>query len=428
MMSMGTANQALRPDGSRRVVVTGYGALSAMGHDMDAIWNGVLDYKVGYRRHEYPDKNIVAKFFGVIDNKPSMARFPKALLKFLPQFAKYGLLATEAAVNMAFGDRESFQKAYDPFDCGVIFGTGWGALDECGHEFDAYRSTGWASPFANLIMMPGVGTAAISMAWGLRGYQNTTIAACATGSLAIGDAFDIIRSGRARMVLAGGAESIAAGFSVWTVDALRALSREQESVTRACCPFSQERSGFVMSEGAAMVCLEDYESAVARGANIVAEVVGFGSYSDAADMTASGVDFSARTRSIQGACKQAGIDGANIGYVNAHGTSTPLNDVSETRALKAALGDWAYRIPISSTKSYTGHLIAAAGSLESIFCFKTMETGVAPATIHLDTPDPQCDLDYVPNVHRTIPKPEFTLNVNYGFGGVNTALIFKRIE
>jgi 3-oxoacyl-[acyl-carrier-protein] synthase II len=412
----------------RRVVVTGYGVVSALGNDMDTLWKSIMSYQVGYRKVEFSDPKIVSKFFGVIDNKPSLEKYPKALLKFVPEFGRYGLVAADQAITMAFGSDQVFRDSYDPFDRGVVFGTGWGALDQSGFEYSSYARTKWASPFANLIVMPNVATAAISIAWGLKGYQNTPIAACATGSLAIGDAYEVIRSGRAKVMLAGGGESIREEFSVWTVDVLRALSKEQESAALACCPFSRARSGFVMSEGAAVLCLEDLEYAQARGANILGEIAGFATYSDAADMTASGADISARTKTIKDALARAGIDGSHLGYINAHGTSTPLNDISETRALKEALGDWAYKIPTSSTKSYTGHLIAATGSLESALCLRTMETGIAPATIHLTDPDPECDLDYVANVHRQIAPPQYALNVNYGFGGINTALVFRRYE
>jgi len=275
--------------------------------------------------------------------------------------------------------------------------------------------------------MPNVATAAISMHWNLRGYQNTPVAACATGSIAIGDAFEKIRSGKARMMLAGGGESITQGFSVWSIDTLRALSKEQEDIRKACCPFSADRSGFVLSEGAAVLCLEDYESAVSRGANILAEITGYGSYSDARDITSPAEDMLARIQCVRAALQQAGLQPDGLQYINAHGTSTQLNDLNETNTLKLALGDAAKRIPASSTKSYTGHLIAAAGAMESIFSIRTLETGMMPATIHLDRADPACDLDYIPHEHRHSASIEHVMNINYGFGGANSALIFSKV-
>jgi 3-oxoacyl-[acyl-carrier-protein] synthase II len=275
--------------------------------------------------------------------------------------------------------------------------------------------------------MNSAATAAVSLNWNIRGYQNTPVAACATGTMAIGDAFEVIRSGRAKVVLAGGSESLKEQFNVWSIDIIQALSKEQSDTRLACCPFSQPRSGFVLSEGAAVVCLEEYEHARKRGANILGEITGYANYSDAYDMTAPAADLQARRQAINMALSQAMMEPSKIGYVNAHGTSTPMNDVNETNSLKAALGDSAYRIPMSSTKSYTGHLIGAAGSLESIFCLKAMETGIIPATIHLDEPDPDCDLDYTANEHRSAKNIDTTLNLSFGFGGANCAIVFERV-
>lgn len=411
----------------RRVAVTGYGALCSLGNSVDEIWDSIGQYKVGYRRVEHPEAPIVARFFGVMDNKPPRKQFSKAILKFLPEFAKLGMSAAAEAIHSAFGDTDLDQLC-DPFERGVIFGTGWGAQDESTINNNAFRDGGTASPFSNLLVMPSVATAAISMQWNLRGYQNTPVAACATGSIAVGDAYEVIRSGRAKVMLAGGCESIREGFGVWSIDALRALSKEQEVLERACCPFSLDRSGFVLSEGAAVLCLEDYEFAKARGARILAEIVGYGNYSDARDITSPAEDLLARTMTIRTACAQAGMPADAIDYVNAHGTSTPLNDLNETQALKLALGNAAKYVPISSTKSYTGHLIAATGAIESIFCIKTLQTGLMPATIHLARPDPECDLDYIPNEHRHKPGLRHVLNLNYGFGGSNSALIFAAAD
>jgi 3-oxoacyl-[acyl-carrier-protein] synthase II len=411
----------------RRVAVTGYGALCSLGNTSGAIWDAIVNYKVGYRRESFGDTSIVAKYFGFMHEKPQRKGIPKSILKFLPEFARLGMTAANEALTMAFGQDYVLDDHYDPFDRGVIFGTGWGGQDESTVENGSYRQEGMASPFCNLLVMPNVATAAMSMHWNLRGYQNTPVAACATGSIALGDAYEVIRSGRAKVMLAGGGESIREDFCVWSIDALRALTKEQDTLERACCPFSADRSGFVLSEGAAVICLEDLESAQTRGARILGEVIGYGNYSDARDITSPAEDLLARTKTIQTACARAGLAPADIDYVNAHGTSTPLNDLNETKSLKLALGAAAYDIPTSSTKSYTGHLIAAAGAIESIFCLKTLETGLMPATIHLNNPDPECDLDFIPNVHRQKDDIRHVLNVNYGFGGSNSALIFAKV-
>jgi 3-oxoacyl-[acyl-carrier-protein] synthase II len=411
---------------TRRVAVTGYGAVCSLGRNSQEIWDAIVEYRVGYAKETHPNAFVVTKFFGNMPLAPDVSNFSKTLLKNLPKFARIGLVAADEAIKMAFSGNSTMDEFYTPFERGVIFGTGWGGQDATVENNDAYNRDGIASPLTNILSMHGVGTAAISINWNLRGYQNTPIAACATGSIAVGDAFERIRHGKARMMLAGGGESIRNPFNVWTVDILGALTKEQESVERACCPFSRDRSGFVMSEGAAVLCLEDYEIAVNRGARILAEVTGYGSYSDAFDMTSPSADYQGRTMSIRAACEQASVSAAEIDYINAHGTSTPLNDVNETDCMKISFGKEAYKIPISSTKSYTGHLVAGAGAIESIFCLKTIESGLIPATIHLKNQDPLCDLDYVANEHRSNRSVNTVLNVNYGFGGTNSALIFRR--
>jgi 3-oxoacyl-[acyl-carrier-protein] synthase II len=276
--------------------------------------------------------------------------------------------------------------------------------------------------------MPSLGTAAVSMQFGLRGYQTTPVAACASGAIAIGEAVEAIRRGDAKMMVAGGSESLREIFNIWSIDVLEALSMEQSDVTRACCPFSQHRSGFVLSEGAAVVCLEDFDSAVARGARILAEITGYGNASDAHDYTAPAPDALGRIRAMKRAIDVAGIRPEEIDYVNAHGTSTQLNDLNESFAIKEVLGPRAAGVRVSSTKSYTGHLIGAAGAIETIFCVKAITERTVPATIHLTHPDPKCaGLDYTPNEHVFDAKVDTCLKLSFGFGGANAALVIKRV-
>ncbi len=413
---------------SRRVVVTGYGALCSLGENSADIWDAIMNYQVGYRVHELADKTVKAKFFGFMsDDKTRYKGFPKTILKMLPRFAKNAMVATREAIDMAFGHEATMEEFYGPFERGVIIGTGWGGLDDGLMNHDDYRAIGVSSSFSTVMSMSSIATAAISMHWRARGYQNTAVAACAAGTMAIGDAYEVIRSGRAQMMLAGGSEALKLDSAVWAIDVIQALSKEQEHARRACCPFSQSRSGFILSEGAAILCLEDYERAVKRGAKILGEIVGYGNYTDAQDITAPADDMLARVAAIQTAMNSAGMTPSDIGYVNAHGTSTPMNDVNESESIKLALGRQAYGTPISSTKSYTGHLIGAAGAIESIFCLKAMEHGIVPATNHLDEPDPACDLDYVPNQHRRTPVPS-ALNLSFGFGGANCAVIYRQVR
>ncbi|HDN2512879.1 TPA: beta-ketoacyl-[acyl-carrier-protein] synthase family protein [Providencia rettgeri] len=407
----------------KRVVVTGYGAVTPLGGTAKACWQAIMDKQLGYRYVDKTDKNIHSHFLGLIDNEPNLKGVPAAIRRRLPRHTRLALGAAREAMEMAFSGN-SPSEFYDPLMCGVIMGTGWAGLDESYMSVSEFDATGMTSPFNCFYAMPNVTTAACSQFWNLRGYQNTTIAACATGTIAIGDAFEVIRNGRASMMLAGAGESLRTDCAVWNIDVLGALTREKTDPTRASCPFSAERSGFVLSEGAAVVCLEEHDSAIARGAVILGEITGYANYSDAFDFTSPAEDCVARVKTIEMALQQAKISPASLNYINAHGTSTALNDLNETESLKKALGAAAYDIPISSTKSYSGHLIAAAGSFETIICLQAMEHDVMPATANLHTPDPQCDLDYIPNDHR-FKKVERALNLSFGFGGANAALILE---
>lgn len=409
---------------ARRVVVTGYGAVTPLGATADACWAAIMAGRLGYRAVDMSAHGIAARFFGLIDEEPSLKGVPAAIRRRLPRHGRLSLAAAREAMAMAFGDGHP-HDSYDPLACGAIIGTGWAGQDETYDFYDQYLRTGVGSPFGCFFGMPNAATAACSLYWGLRGYQNTPVAACATGTIAIGDAFEIIRSGRASMMLAGAGESLRRDASVWNIDVLGALSRETQEARRACCPFSADRSGFVLSEGAAVLCLEEREAALARGATVLGEIKGYGNFSDAFDFTAPADDKIARVKTIERALAQAGMRPQDIDYINAHGTSTPLNDLNETGAVKMALGEWAGRIPISSTKSYTGHLIAAAGSFESIVCLQAMAHRVMPGTCNLDRPDPACDLDYIADGHRP-GRVNTALNLSFGFGGANAALVIGR--
>lgn len=413
----------------KRVVVTGYGAVCSLGENASDIWESVMAKRLGYRRHDFDDPAIKARFFGFMEPNPKRyAGLPKAILKMSSEFARYALVASREALTMAFGPDFRPGERVSPFDIGVMIGTGWGGTDACNRNNNDYRDSGVSTSFATLMSMPSVATGVISLNWNLRGYQNTPVAACATGTIAIGDAYEVIRSGRQKVMLAGGSESLKEQFNVWSIDVTQALSKEQDDPARSCCPFDARRSGFVLSEGAAVLCLEEMEHALARGATILGEVTGYANYSDAFDMTAPAEDMGARIQAIRVALDGAGRSADSIDYINVHGTSTPHNDVNETNAIKAALGDAAYRIPMSSTKSYSGHLIGAAGSLEAIFCLKAIETGVVPATLNLRSPDPECDLDFTPNEHATDRKIDTALNLSFGFGGANAALLIERFR
>ncbi len=416
-------------DYGHRVVIIGYGAICSLGENSEKIGQAIRDKKLGYEIWDDPGKGVGAKFFGRVNFPLNLSRFSRKVLKNAPRFAEFGLIAADETIPMAFGNEQDIFSHYDPCDCGVIFGTGWEGFDCSTINYYAYSDPNslTASAHSCFHSMPSIGTSLITVNWKLRGYQNSPVAACATGNIAIGDAYEIIKSGKARMMIAGGGESLMQPFTVWSVDILGALSKEQQNVIKACCPFSLDRSGFILSEGAATVCLERLEDALARNATIYGEVVGYANHSDAyANLTAPAPDLVGRVTTIQRAMAYAGLGVEDIDYINAHGTSTPMNDYNETLVLKEVFGERAYAIPVSSTKSYTGHLIAAAGGAETIFCLKSIADRMIPATINLQRPDPKCDLNYVPNNHLFGQKLDHVVNVNYGFGGANSCLVLKR--
>ncbi|HGE8439329.1 TPA: beta-ketoacyl-[acyl-carrier-protein] synthase family protein [Serratia marcescens] len=409
---------------TRRVVVTGYGAVTALGGNAQQNWQAIMANRLAYRYHDKSAAGIHARFFALLEAEPALEGVAARVSRRLPRFARLALAAASEAVDMAFSS--SFvgpAHFYSSLECGAIIGSGWGGQDEIMQNNADYLQSGMGQLFGCFHAMPNIATAICGQHWLLRGYQSSPAAACATGGIAIGDAFEVIRSGRASMMLAGASESLSGNGAIWNIDALRLLSREQKDITKASCPFSRERSGFVLAEGAAVLCLEEREAALARGATILGEVKGYGNFSDAFDLTAPAEDPQAKVKTIRRALEQAGLSNHEIDYINAHGTSTAQSDVNETVAIKAALGRDAYRTPISSTKSYTGHLLAASGSFEAIVCLQALQQQMMPATCHLHESDPECDLDYIREGHRR-GRLRNVMSLNFGFGGANAALVF----
>ena len=409
---------------TRRVVVTGYGAVTALGGNAQQSWQAIMASRLAYRYHDKSAAGIHARFFALLEAEPPLEGVAARVSRRLPRFARLALAAAAEAIEMAFSS--SFvgpAHFYSSLECGAIIGSGWGGQDEIMQNNADYLQSGLGQLFGCFHAMPNIATAICGQHWLLRGYQGSPAAACATGGIAIGDAFEVIRSGRASMMLAGASESLSGNGAIWNIDALRLLSREQKDITKASCPFSRERSGFVLAEGAAVLCLEEREAALARGATILGEVKGYGNFSDAFDLTAPAEDPQAKVKTIRRALEQAGLSNHEIDYINAHGTSTAQSDVNETVAIKAALGRDAYRTPISSTKSYTGHLLAASGSFEAIVCLQALQQQMMPATCHLHESDPECDLDYIREGHRR-GRLRNVMSLNFGFGGANAALVF----
>jgi 3-oxoacyl-[acyl-carrier-protein] synthase II len=276
--------------------------------------------------------------------------------------------------------------------------------------------------------LPNIAAAQVAMQFGLKGYNNTVSTACAAGTQAIGDALDIIRIGRADVMVTGGGEAGICELGLAAFHIMRALSTRSDDPTKASRPFDAGRDGFICAEGAGILVIESLEHAERRGARILAELAGYGASSDAYHVVAPCVDGEGAQRAMRLALEDAGISIDEVDYINAHGTSTPANDAAETAAIKGVFGEMAYRIPVSSTKSMIGHALGASGAIESLACIKAIETAIIPPTVNYDTPDEDCDLDYVPNHSRKVDSVRCVLKNSFGFGGQNACLVFKRYE
>ncbi|WP_165465352.1 beta-ketoacyl-[acyl-carrier-protein] synthase family protein [Enterobacter cloacae] len=412
-----------------KVVITGMGLMSAGGKNVAEAWDNILRKNHSFSTIAHKPENVASTFYSFIETTDDMfSKLPNSITNILSKHGKLALESCRQAISQAFGENNSPTEHYHPFECGVILGSGWGPFDDISKLTLKYDQMGITHPRSNFITMPSSMTAACAIMYGLQGYQNTIAAACATGNMAIGEAFNAIKMGRAKFMVAGGAESLTSELGIWSIDVLKALSKESEDPARASCPFSLDRSGFVLAEGSAVICLEEYNSAVNRGANILAEITAYASFSDGDHISRPAEDVACRVETITEALKLAKLGANDIGYINAHGTSTPLNDLYETKALKKAFGKQAYNIPVSSTKSYTGHLIGAAGSYETIVCVKALNENTLPSTINLKNPDPQCDLNYLAKDHLYNANVDNVINLSSGFGGHNSALVITRYK
>jgi 3-oxoacyl-[acyl-carrier-protein] synthase II len=312
-------------------------------------------------------------------------------------------------------------------DIGVFVGSGIGGLGTLFEQAKVLVEKGpdRVSPFLAPMMIADIAAAQISIALGVRGPNFCTTSACSSGSDAIGVAYELIKHGDTPVMIAGGAESIINPLGITAFNALKALSTRNDPPQQASRPFDKDRDGFIISEGAVVLILERLEHALGRGANILAEIIGYGATSDSFHVTQPLENGAGAAKAMHNALKKANLKPDEIDYINAHGTSTPLNDAMETKAIKAAFGDYAYKVPISSTKSMTGHLIGAAGAVEPAICIMTILKGIIPPTINLNNPDPECDLDYVPNIARPA-RVDTALTNSFGFGGHNSVLILRR--
>lgn len=408
----------------KRVVITGLGALSPVGLNVVENWENVLNGRSGIGNIECFDvSEFSTRIGGQVRNFNIADYIPEKEAKKMDTFIHYGM----AAGIQAFEDSGIAVTEENAERIGVVIGSGIGGLNGIEHGHNAFLKGGprKISPFfvpSNIINMI---SGNLSIKYGLKGPNFAIVTACATGAHCIGDAFRLIRYGDADVMVAGGAEMATAPTALGGFASARALSRRNDDPTRASRPWDKDRDGFVLSDGAGVVVLEELEHARRRGAKIYAEIVGYGLSGDAYHMTMPSSDGEGAARCMRTALRDAGLNPEQIDYVNAHGTSTPAGDAAETVAIKSAMGDAAYRTPVSSTKSMTGHMLGAAGGIEAIFSVLALRDQAIPPTINLDHPDPDCDLDYVPHTARQA-KMEYVMSNSFGFGGTNGTLIFKR--
>ena len=412
---------------NRRIVVTGLGVVSPVGSTLDSFWAAIQAGENGIGPITYFDTAAFdTKFAGQVKGFNVEDFMSKKEARHLDPFCHYGI----AAAKMAVDDSGLDMAKEDATRVGVVAASGVGGLQVLQTQMDVLRSRGPGrfSPFIIPQMITNILPGIISINHGMKGPNYAIVTACASGTHCIGSAFDLIRHGKADVMLAGGAEGAIVELGVGGFNAMRALSTRNDDPATASRPFDKDRDGFVMAEGAGMLILEEYGHAKARGAKIYCELAGFGCTGDAYHITAPDESASGPSRGMMLAMQDAGLTPADIDYVNAHGTSTPLNDSGETKAIKIALGEErARQIAVSSTKSMTGHLLGAAGGVESVVCALAIRDGVIPPTMNYTTPDPACDLDYVPNKARKATV-RACLNNSLGFGGHNATLCFKAVE
>ncbi|HEY7269318.1 MAG TPA: beta-ketoacyl-ACP synthase II [Dehalococcoidia bacterium] len=409
----------------RRVVVTGMGAITPLGNSVGEFWQGCVEGRsgIGFITVDDP-KNYNVKIDGEVRGFRPELFMPEDEALTQARFSQFGVAATAMALDDAGIDLDSERRDR----IGVLVGNGNGGYPEiqaAGRAIYAGRA-GHLLRETLLQAMPHMATANITRAFELKGYANTYSTACAASTQAIGGALDAIRNGRADVMLAGGTEAALCEVPFAGFVAMRALSTRTDDPTKASRPFDAQRDGFVSCEGAAMLVLEDYYHARARGARIVAEVAGYGASADAYHVVLPSPDGEGAQSAMRLALADAGVAPQEVEYINAHGTSTVINDAIETAAIKAVFGKGAYGIPVSSTKSQIGHALGAAGAIESVACLKAIETGILPPTINQEYPDPACDLDYVPNRSRA-GNPRVVLKNSFGFGGQNACLVFRKL-
>jgi 3-oxoacyl-[acyl-carrier-protein] synthase II len=408
----------------KRVVITGTGVVSSAGVGTEQFWSNIKEGRSGIGRIERVDvSDMPTKVAAEIKNFKPEDYIDKKDAKRMDRFAQYALAAAKMAVEDSKLDIESVPKER----LGVIVGTGIGGIEtmENQHSILLEKGAGRVSPFFAPMMISNMASGLIAIKYGAKGFVECVVTACATSTNTLGDAFKVIQRGDADVIISGGAEATITRLGLAGFCSNKAMTTNDDP-TKACRPFDKERDGFIMGEGAGILILEEYEHALKRDADIIAEVVGYGCTNDAYHITAPADGGVGAASCMKIALKDAGLEPGDIDYINAHGTSTGLNDKSETAAIKAVFGDYAYKLPVSSTKSMTGHMLGAAGAVEAIITAYALKDGFLPPTINYNNPDPECDLDYIPNKGRNA-KATYALSNSFGFGGHNACLVLKSI-
>lgn len=410
----------------RRVVVTGLGVVSPLGIGADFFWKALVNGTSGVGRiTRFDPTGHGCQIAAEVKGFDPLQWIDKKEVKKMDSFVQYalaaGLMAVEDAhLKVSDGRQERV---------GVLVGTGMGGIIMLVEQYQVLLEKGpdRVSPFFIPGIIPNMASGRLSMLLGAKGPNSCVSTACATGNHAIGDSFRIIQRGEADVMLAGGTEAVISNLCIAGFNNCKALSTRNDEPERASRPFDKERDGFVMGEGAGVLILEALDHALDRGAPIYAEVIGYGMSGDAYHVTAPAPEGEGAVQSMEGAIRDAGILPETVDYINAHGTSTPYNDVNETLAIKRVFGDHAHRMPVSSIKSMIGHTLGAAGAIEAAATVLTLKHGIVPPTINYEFPDPDCDLDYVPNKAREVTV-QLALNNSFGFGGTNATTVFRRYE
>lgn len=417
----------------RRVVVTGMGVISSVGCNVEKFWDSLVNGVCGITRITYfPTDDLPAKVAGEIhDFDPAEQGIEPQFVRRQDKFTVYAVAAANQAMKQAglcAKPVDGGEANIDPYRLGVYVGTGIGGWNTEALEYKKLYEEGprWISPTFSATMIPNIASGNIAIRHGANGPALSVAAACATSTIAIGEAYRAIKHGYADAIIAGGSEAVVTPMSVAAFGNSKALTKVEDP-GHACLPFNADRAGFVLADGAAVLVLEEYEHAKARGANIIAEICGYGHTNDAHHVTAPNPTGETQARAFSDCLKEAGYTPEDVVHINAHGTGTHLNDACETKMIKIAMGEAAYKAHICSTKSMTGHSLGAAGAVEAVASILALRDGIVPPTINLDNPDPECDLDYTPNVAK---KADLTLAVSnsLGFGGHNCTVAFRLVK